>query len=161
MNRNSSPGTLSFLLLGVVDGQPCSGYDLRRLFQDTPIGSFSDSPGSIYPALRALARRGLVRSTIDASARLRPRQVYRVTAAGRAALVDWLREPVVGRQVLRDPDLFAAKLAFMSGRLRAPEISRLAACHRAALSDHLRGVQTFARAHAPNYPLSARASPLP
>ena len=52
-----SPTTLSlleFALLGLVhDHQPCCGYDLRKIFTETPMGSFSDSPGSIYPALCA------------------------------------------------------------------------------------------------------------
>ena len=37
---------LEFALLGLVhDHQPCCGYDLRKVFAETPMGSFSDSPG--------------------------------------------------------------------------------------------------------------------
>ena len=38
-----------------------SGYDLRKIFTTTAMGSFSDSPGAIYPALARLEANGLVR----------------------------------------------------------------------------------------------------
>jgi hypothetical protein len=40
--------------------QPCSGYDLRGFFAGQPMATFSDSPGSIYPALKRLEKSGLV-----------------------------------------------------------------------------------------------------
>ncbi len=151
-------GTLPFLILGILDDGPRSGYDLRRLFQVTPIGTFSDSPGSIYPALDGLARRRFVRGSTDRTRPLRPRRVWHVTVSGRAALLAWLREAVVGPAVGRDADLFGAKLAFMSGRLSRSEIARLAALHVAALRKHAEGVRAFARGNAAAYPFSARAA---
>jgi len=50
-------------LLGVVGLGRKSAYDIRRLFTDTPMTQFSSSPGSIYPALKRLEARGLLRST--------------------------------------------------------------------------------------------------
>ncbi len=155
-NSTARAGTLSFLLLGAIDGAPASGYDLRRLFQDTPIRSFSDTPGSIYPALRGLERRGFVRASTDRARPLRPRRVYRITPAGRQALLAWVREPVVGHAVERDPHLFGAKFAFMSGRLQVAEIARLATCHAEALRAHVAEVRAFARARTAGYPFSAR-----
>ena len=106
--------TLSALLLFLAEGQ--SGYDVRRLFQTTPVGLFSDSPGAIYPALARLERAGLFISEAQASARRR--RVYRRTPAGSAALDEWLRAPITAEAVERRPheiDLRYVLLAFRLG----------------------------------------------
>lgn len=84
---------LAGALLGLLNEQPRSGYDLRRVFALTPMGHFSDSPGAIYPALRRLRAAGLVESTVEAQATLRPREIYRLTPAGVAALREWATAP--------------------------------------------------------------------
>jgi DNA-binding PadR family transcriptional regulator len=91
--------TLAALLLFLGEGK--SGYDVRRLFQTTPIGLFSDSPGAIYPALARLERAGLLTSEPLPSARRR--RVYRRTATGEAALDEWLRAPITVETVERRP----------------------------------------------------------
>ncbi|HEX5183229.1 MAG TPA: PadR family transcriptional regulator [Allosphingosinicella sp.] len=82
--------TLAALLLFLGEGK--SGYDVRRLFQMTPIGLFSDSPGAIYPALARLEKAGLLAGEAQPSARRR--RVFRRTAAGNEALDRWLRVPI-------------------------------------------------------------------
>ena len=47
---------LGYALLGLLHQKPSSGYALRRVFATTPMGTFSDSPGAIYPALGRLER---------------------------------------------------------------------------------------------------------
>jgi len=61
MVTTNSNSALAFALLGLIGQEPRSGYDLRKFFSSTPMISFSDSPGAIYPALRRLEQRGLVR----------------------------------------------------------------------------------------------------
>ena len=39
--------TLDALLIFLVGHKSQSGYDIRQMFQATPLGAFSDSPGSI------------------------------------------------------------------------------------------------------------------
>lgn len=84
---------LAGALLGLINEQPRSGYDLRRVFALTPMGHFSDSPGAIYPALQRLRRAGLVESTVEGEATLRPREIYRLTPAGLDALRAWATAP--------------------------------------------------------------------
>jgi DNA-binding PadR family transcriptional regulator len=73
-------------LLGLLIDAPLSGYDIRRLFTQTPLATFSDSPGAIYPALKRLEAAGFVRGRVERSAGLRQRRLFRVTPAGKAAL---------------------------------------------------------------------------
>ncbi len=49
------------VLLGLVCLSPASGYDLKRIFAATPMGVYQPSSGALYPALRRLEAKGLVR----------------------------------------------------------------------------------------------------
>lgn len=99
---------LGHALLGLIRlRQPCSGYDLRRFFAGRPMATFSDSPGSIYPALKRLERSGMVRCTVDATSDLRRRKLYRLSPKGNNALERWLGQPIKPDDVLRAmPELF-------------------------------------------------------
>ena len=90
-------------MLGALTVAPMSGYDLRSFF-DESVGFFwNESYGQIYPILKRLSAEGLVApaSRRDAGEGVHPRRtVYRITPRGRAALAEWLGEPVeheVGR----------------------------------------------------------------
>lgn len=109
--------TLAALLLFLAEGQ--SGYDVRLLFQSTPIGLFSDSPGAIYPALARLERQGLLRS--DAQPSGRKRRVYRRTEQGEAALRAWLRAPVDPQIVARRPQEIELRYVLIAIRLGAAD----------------------------------------
>ena len=50
--------SLDCAILGLLSRRPGSGYDIRRVFQTTALGRYSDSPGSIYPAIKRLNRPG-------------------------------------------------------------------------------------------------------
>jgi DNA-binding PadR family transcriptional regulator len=83
---------IKFPILGFLMEAEATGYDLRRRFLD-PIGFFYRvSDGSIYPALKRLAREGLVTVRTERHGR-RTRKVYAITARGRERFVRMLREP--------------------------------------------------------------------
>ena len=84
--------TLDALLIFLVGHKGQSGYDIRQLFQATPLGMFSDSPGSIYPSLARLEARGLLASSAVADGRRQ--RSYRRTPSGRKAMLAWLNAPV-------------------------------------------------------------------
>lgn len=107
--------TLDFALLGLLSTGPASGFDIRKLFQSTPLATYSDSPGSIYPALKRLEVQGLIRSTTSEqrAALGRRRRALAITAAGRTALESWLTTPVTTEDLVRrqaDVDLRLALL---------------------------------------------------
>jgi DNA-binding PadR family transcriptional regulator len=83
---------VKFPILGFLMESEMTGYDLKRRFQD-PIGFFYRvSDGSLYPALKRLARDGLVTMRSERHGR-RTRNIYAITAAGRARFLKTLREP--------------------------------------------------------------------
>lgn len=95
---------LAGALLGLLNEQPRSGYDLRKVFALTPMRHFSDSPGAIYPALRRLRTARLIVGSIDERAPLRPREVFRLTPKGLAALKAWASAPPTRDDIVRGMD---------------------------------------------------------
>jgi DNA-binding PadR family transcriptional regulator len=97
--------TLEYALLGLIRGRPQSGYDLRKVFEETAMAGYSGSPGAIYPALRRMEGRGWI-ATNASEPTGRRRQEYRLAESGRDALADWLALPVTREDVaLRLPEL--------------------------------------------------------
>ena len=104
-------------LLGLLAEQPLSGYDLRRAIQATFGHFWAESYGQIYPELRRLAAAGVVEAvpeTVGGGADGTSRKLFRLTAAGEAELVSWIREPAAG-QVLRNEMLLKLYFAGSQG----------------------------------------------
>lgn len=111
------------ILLGLICTAPASGYDLKRIFATTPMGIYQPSSGTLYPALRRLEQKGLVKAQAasgqgDQSAR--HRRVYEPTQTGRAAHLNWLRTPVEPVTVSHDLGLHLMRFVMME-HLLAPE----------------------------------------
>jgi DNA-binding PadR family transcriptional regulator len=80
--------------LGFLTWRPMSGYDVKKIVEQSVSNFWSESFGQIYPTLRALVREGLA-STVPTDVKgLRRRQVYAITEKGRAALRQWLEDPI-------------------------------------------------------------------
>ena len=154
MSENDS--LLGFALLGLLHEQPKSGYDLRKVFASTAMGSFSDSPGAIYPALGRLEKRGLVKGTVEASTSLRKRRLFKVTAKGAAALKAWLKRPVTRDDVVRRIGELMLRFAFMDEALGAERTTEFLREYAERLSEYLPSLKEFHKAQANTMPMSAR-----
>ena len=147
---------LGYALLGLLHQRPRSGYALRRVFATTPMGTFSDSPGAIYPALGRLERQGLVRGRVESSAGLRQKQTFRLTPPGLAALEEWLARPLTRADVVRGLDDVMLRLAFMD-EVMAPAASiRLLQSLARELAAYLPTLHAYLGAHRRQMPLSGR-----
>ena len=137
---------LEYALLALVKQEPRSGYDLRKLFATTPMRHFSDSPGSIYPALRRLhARKWLSGSAETASAR--KREEFRITKTGDRALQEWLRRGVTREDVVWGLDEIILRFAFLDGNVERAvtlnfleDMERELSAYTAELRDHMKGM---------------------
>jgi DNA-binding PadR family transcriptional regulator len=108
-----APTTLGFALLGLLQQNPASGYDLRKFFISSPMKSFSDSPGAIYPALRRLEKKGLIRSHVQDRSGLRRRRLFRLTAAGQVELKRWASEDISKAEIVSDMKELMLRFSFM------------------------------------------------
>ncbi|MBW2280705.1 MAG: PadR family transcriptional regulator [Deltaproteobacteria bacterium] len=89
----ATPNRTHFAVLGFLTLGPMSGYDIKKLVEDSVENFWSESFGQIYPALRRLTEEGLIEKAEGASEGGRPRHVYSINDRGREAHAAWLREP--------------------------------------------------------------------
>jgi DNA-binding PadR family transcriptional regulator len=81
------------VLLGLLNVEPMSGYDLGQTIRGS-IGHFwNESYGQIYPNLKRLAVDGLVVSKTQKQKGKPDRHIYSITKKGRERLARWLAVP--------------------------------------------------------------------
>jgi DNA-binding PadR family transcriptional regulator len=109
------------ILLGLICMAPSSGYHLKRIFATTPMGLYQPSSGTMYPALRRLEERELVKAQAPAGS-ARQRRVYEPTQTGQEAHLTWLRTPIEPATVSRDLGLHLMRFVMMEHLLRPEEV---------------------------------------
>jgi DNA-binding PadR family transcriptional regulator len=83
---------IKFPVLGFLMDAEMTGYDLKRRFQDSVGFFYRVSDGSIYPALKKLARDKLVTMRTERRGK-RARKIYAITPVGREHFLKMLAEP--------------------------------------------------------------------
>jgi len=85
----SSLSPTARVILGMLGLGLRTGYDVKRLSEDSTRFFWGASFGQIYPELRRLEAQGLVEAEDDPRGGVK-RRAYRLTDAGRARLREWL-----------------------------------------------------------------------
>ncbi len=152
-NRHS---TLAFALLGLIWQEPRSGYDLRKFFSSTPMISFSDSPGAIYPALHRLEQRGLVRGHVEERPGLRRRRIFQLTARGRAEFRRWQKQPVTRDDVVRNLDALMLRFAFMDQFAEKGAALRFLKAFQKELAAYIPSLREYLKSNRKYMPQSGR-----
>ena len=94
-------GLSKFFILRVLHDGPMHGYDIARTVERTTGGCCSPAEGTIYPVLREFETGGFV-TVHDEVVQGRPRRVYALTDAGRAAFRVALEAWMEATSALRD-----------------------------------------------------------
>lgn len=81
---------LKYILLGFLNYQPMTGYDLKRLVDDSTAHFWHAYHSQIYTTLRKMEQDGLVTSVIDDSDEKLERRIYEITEQGKSQLKQWL-----------------------------------------------------------------------
>ena len=87
MRSERLKGHLDLLLMSVLSRSPGHGYQVITRLRDRSDGAFELPEGTVYPALHRLEESGLLASAWDVVSGRR-RRIYRLTAAGEAALAE-------------------------------------------------------------------------
>lgn len=77
-------------VLGLLDQRPMTGFELLKEFDVSRSVIWPAPKNEVYRVLAALTAEGLIEETAFGA---RGARTYAVTAAGRAALADWLAAP--------------------------------------------------------------------
>lgn len=114
---------LECFVLGVVwQLGPCSPYDVRRHLGASPSTQWSASAGAIYPLIRKLERRRLLRSREQATGKRR-RRAYVITPAGRKVLRAWVGPPLAREAISVAYDPLRTRARFLGA---VPAVQRQA-----------------------------------
>jgi DNA-binding PadR family transcriptional regulator len=112
MAKTKRGGRTRFAVLGVLSGGAATGYEVKKLLQETTAHFWKESYGQIYPTLEELLSEKLV--AVDARERTgRERKRYRILPSGEHELRSWIRHSVAelrpGRNELLLKLFFARK----------------------------------------------------
>jgi len=96
---------LQFIILGLLNQHPLTGYDLTKAF-DNEIGEFWQAQHSqIYPQLKRLEDQGYITHEVTISGAKLEKKLYHITATGAQLLHTWISDGT--------PDLTATKDEFI------------------------------------------------
>lgn len=83
MGRMFDQGDLKYVILQLLDEKPRHGYDVIKELETRSNGTYSPSPGTVYPTLTMLEEMGYAKATEDAG-----KKVYEITPEGKAYLAE-------------------------------------------------------------------------
>ncbi len=147
---------LAYALLGLLHRQPRSGYDLRKIFANTPMGTFSDSPGAIYPALQRLERSRLVSSRVHPSRGILRRRLYRPTSSGKRAFKAWQTKSIAGDDVVHRADELMLRFSFMDETAGPAQVTTFLKALAKESAAYIPNLRHFLRVQGKSMPLSGR-----
>jgi DNA-binding PadR family transcriptional regulator len=147
---------LGYAVLGLLHGKSSSGYDLRKIFTETPMGRFSDSPGAIYPALRRLEDRKLITESAITQPARRRRKALQLTPEGQVALKAWLRKPLELADVTSRMTTLMLKFAFMDGVLGEAATLRFLCSFQQELNAYIPALASYIRDESGRLPRSGQ-----
>jgi PadR family transcriptional regulator AphA len=120
-------GPTAYVILGTLALGPRSGYDIKQLADISTRHFWATSYGQIYPELRELSTKGLIKAE-DASKGTRQRTIYHLTPSGRKILRAWVADPVIKNLEIRDEMLL--KLFFADAMSPKETVRHLQAMSR-------------------------------
>lgn len=127
--------SLVHAILGLLDIQPMTGYDLKNQAFDSTVAHFWQADqAQIYRTLSAMAEDGWLRCEVQVQEDRPNRKVYHLTEAGRAELLRWLRQP---QGLMAERDGFLVQMFFgnhLSDAELLAQIEAQLALHEARLA---------------------------
>jgi DNA-binding PadR family transcriptional regulator len=110
--------SLKHAILGFLNYQPQTGYELKEVFDDSVQHFWSADQSQIYRTLNELMADNLVTMEVVAQDNRPNRKVYTITKAGREELRRWLQQP----PPVQMPRSAALVQVFFTGQLSDEEI---------------------------------------
>jgi DNA-binding PadR family transcriptional regulator len=85
--------SLDYAILGFLNYKPLSGYDLKKVFDDSVRHFWYADQSQIYRTLNRLDKQGMVEQEIVEQEKRPDRKIYHITDEGRQAFKAWLVSP--------------------------------------------------------------------
>src|SRR5579862_6039690 len=127
-------------LLGFIEEEPRSGYDLKRTIDERLEHILEMSSGTIYYTLKRMESRGWVKGSVSRNGKRPEQRVYRVTPGGRKAFGELLEKAIFqGHQFVAPFDI----ALYFTPRLPSETVIRAVDKHLADLERFRGSLQTL------------------
>ena len=134
--------TLDYIILGLLQQEPLTGYRIRKTFEETALGNFGGSPGTIYPALKRLETNKFIsKQHIEESSKSN----FSITSEGLRQLRSWLEMPPTSMEVRKNMELLVLKFAFMDPMSGSGQKIEFLETLKFELESYLRELEQFFR----------------
>ncbi len=123
------------VLLGLLEIEPLSGYDLGLVIRASVGHFWNESYGQIYPNLKRLEAEGFVTSKTERQKGKPDRRVYSITRNGRERVAAWLKvkpQPEIPRNELLLKLFFGSQVA---AEISIGHVERMMESERALLRE--------------------------
>ena len=91
--------SLKYLILGLLNREPKSGYDLSHDFQHTVGHFWTTDRSQIYRTLHKLSDSGLLTVEVVPQVDVPDKKVYHLTEEGRQELLKWMSSPPITQPI--------------------------------------------------------------
>ncbi len=88
MDKNLIGGSTVLMLLALLEEKDCYGYEIIRELKERSQNVFQFKEGTLYPVLHRMENQGYVTSYRAKAENGKERKYYRITAAGKAQLME-------------------------------------------------------------------------
>ena len=149
---------LDFAILGLLSQQPQTGYRIRKVFETTALGNFSSSPGSIYPAIKRLLKGDLVEAVPNKTPSGGTKDILQISENGTERLKEWLTQPIVVNDLMRNTNILYLRFAFMEDLLSKSEILQFLEAFLAVGTGYIKLLEDYHKNEAANMQLLPRLS---
>lgn len=85
--------SINYAILGILSYKSMTGYDLKKIIQDSAFMPWSGNNNQIYKALTELLDKGLVTNVVKHQESSPTKKIYTITSEGLAALKEWVLSP--------------------------------------------------------------------
>lgn len=85
--------SINYAILGMLSYKSMTGYDLKKVIQDSTFMHWSGNNNQIYKSLTELLNKGLVTNEVKHQDGSPTKKIYMITNEGVAALKEWVLSP--------------------------------------------------------------------
>ena len=111
--------TLAYAILGLIDKDKVTGYDLTKIFNDSVADFWSAKQSQIYTELKKLVDAALIEYEVVIQGEVLEKKVYSITTKGKEELAAWMHEDEP--PLSQSKDIFKLRLYF-SEQLTSQEL---------------------------------------
>lgn len=113
--------SINYAILGILSYKSMTGYDIKKIIQDSAFMHWSGNNNQIYKSLTELLNKGLVTNVVKHQESSPTKKIYTITSEGLATLKEWVLSPADPSEIKKP---FLVQLAWFK-QLNTSELNML------------------------------------